>query len=223
MRLQTKLILIICSFLSIVIICLGSIFYYIMTTALEDQIGTRALRVAETVAAIPDIRLAFQTSDPSKIIQPIAESIRDKIDAEYIVVGNREGIRFSHPLPERIGKEMVGGDNGPVLAGQSIISKAIGSLGPSLRGKAPIFDDQGKVIGIVSVGFLTKDINSITYAYQSRIELISLIVLVVGLIGSVLIARNVRSSIHGLSPRKSVNCIPKNKQFCKPSARELSP
>ena len=202
MRLQTKLILIICSFLSIVIISLGSIFYYIMTTALEDQIGTRALKVAETVAAIPDIRLAFQTSDPSKIIQPIAESIRDKIDAEYIVVGNREGIRFSHPLPERIGKEMVGGDNGPVLEGQSIISKAIGSLGPSLRGKAPIFDDQGKVIGIVSVGFLTKDINSITYAYQSRIELISLIVLVVGLIGSVLIARNVRSSIHGLEPKE---------------------
>jgi two-component system CitB family sensor kinase len=202
MRLHTKLILIICSFLSIVIISLGSIFYYMMTTALEDQIGTRALKVAETVANMSDIRKAFQTSDPSKIIQPLVEKVRDQIDAEYIVVGNREGIRYSHPLPERIGQEMVGGDNGPVLAGQSIISKAIGSLGPSLRGKAPLFDDQGNVIGIVSVGFLTKDINSITYTYQSRIELISLIVLVVGLIGSVLIARNVRSSIHGLEPKE---------------------
>lgn len=202
MRLQTKLILIICSFLSIVIISLGSIFYYIMTTALEDQIGTRALKVAETVANMPDIRHAFQTSDPSRTIQPIAETIREKIDAEYIVVGNREGIRFSHPLPERIGKEMVGGDNGPVLEGQSIISKAIGSLGPSLRGKAPIFDEQNQVIGIVSVGFLTEDIDSITYTYQSRIEVISLIVLIFGLIGSILIARNVRSSIHGLEPKE---------------------
>ncbi|MBA2939586.1 sensor histidine kinase [Paenibacillus sp. CGMCC 1.16610] len=202
MRLQTKLILIICSFLSIVIISLGSIFYYIMTTALEDQIGTRALKVAETVANMPDIRHAFQTSDPSRTIQPIAETIREKIDAEYIVVGNREGIRFSHPLPERIGKEMVGGDNGPVLEGKSIISKAIGSLGPSLRGKAPIFDEQNQVIGIVSVGFLTQDIDSITYAYQSRIEVISLIVLIFGLIGSILIARNVRSSIHGLEPKE---------------------
>lgn len=202
MRLQTKLILIICSFLSIVIISLGSIFYYMMTTALEDQIGTRALKVAETVATMSDIRMAFQTSDPSKIIQPLVEKVRDQIDAEYIVVGNREGIRYSHPLPERIGQEMVGGDNGPVLAGQSIISKAIGSLGPSLRGKAPLFDDQGNVIGIVSVGFLTKDINSVTYTYQSRIEFISLIVLIVGLIGSILIARNVRSSIHGLEPKE---------------------
>ncbi|RTE10194.1 ATP-binding protein [Paenibacillus whitsoniae] len=202
MRLQTKLILIICSFLSIVIISLSSIFYYIMTTALEDQIGTRALKVAETVSNMPDIRNAFLTTDPSKIIQPLVEKIRDQIDAEYIVVGNREGIRFSHPIPDRIGKEMVGGDNGPVLEGQSIISKAIGSLGPSLRGKAPIFDEQGTVIGIVSVGFLTKDIHSITYTYQSRIEFISLIVLIFGLIGSVLIARNVRRAIHGLEPKE---------------------
>jgi two-component system CitB family sensor kinase len=202
MRLHTKLILIICSFLSMVIISLGSIFYYIMTTTLEDQIGTRALTVAETFANMPDIRHAFQTSDPSKIIQPIAESIREKTDAEYIVVGNREGIRYSHPLPERIGQKMVGGDNGPVLEGQSIISRAVGSLGPSLRGKTPVFDDHGDVIGIVSVGFLTKDIDTLTAAYQTRIEQISLIVLAVGLIGSVLIARNVRSSIHGLEPKE---------------------
>ncbi|MFD0698811.1 ATP-binding protein [Paenibacillus sp. GCM10027628] len=219
MKLQTKLILIICSLLFFVIVSLGSIFFYIMTTALEDQIGTRALKVAETVADIPEIRQAFQTSDPSAIIQPIAESIREKTDAEYIVVGNREGIRYSHPLPDRIGKEMVGGDNGPVLEGHSIISKAVGSLGPSLRGKAPVFGESGNVIGIVSVGFLTEDIDTITQAYQSRIELISMIVLVVGLIGSVLIARNVRSSIHGLEP-KEIGELYTEKQAILQSIRE---
>ncbi|MBP1965532.1 ATP-binding protein [Paenibacillus aceris] len=219
MRLQTKLILIICSLLFLVIISLGSIFYYLMTAALEDQIGTRALKVAETFADMPDIRHAFQTPDPSAIIQPIAESVREKIDAEYIVVGNREGIRYSHPLPERIGKEMVGGDNGPVLEGKSIISKAIGSLGPSLRGKAPVFDNRGDVIGIVSVGFLTEDIDTLTDAYKSRIEQISLIVLVIGLIGSVLIARNVRSSIHGLEP-KEIGELYTEKQAILQSIRE---
>ncbi|MEW9700498.1 ATP-binding protein [Paenibacillus sp. SI8] len=202
MRLQTKLILIICSLLIFVIVSLGGTFYYIVTSTLEDQIGTRALKVAETIASMPEIRHAFLTPDPSAIIQPIAESIREKIDAEYIVVGNREGIRYSHPLLERIGKEMVGGDNGPVLEGNSIISKATGSLGPSLRGKAPVFGDDGGVIGIVSIGFLTDDIKTITSPYQSRIEVISLIVLAVGLLGSVLIAQNVRRSIHGLEPKE---------------------
>ncbi|UKS30800.1 sensor histidine kinase [Paenibacillus sp. HWE-109] len=219
MRLQTKLILIICSLLVFLVFSLGGIFYYLMKTALEEQIGTRALKVAETVASMPEIQHAFSLQDPSSIIQPIAEAVREKIDAEYIVVGNREGIRYSHPVLDRIGKEMVGGDNAPVLAGKSIISKAIGSLGPSLRGKAPVFGDQSQVIGIVSVGFLTEDIELVTDKYQTRIELISLLVLVVGLLGSVLIARNVRRSIHGLEP-KEIGALYTEKKAILESIRE---
>ncbi|WP_248928129.1 ATP-binding protein [Paenibacillus hamazuiensis] len=200
MKLQTKLILIICSLLALVIVSLGGIYYYVITSTLEEQIGQRALKVAETVAVMPEIRKAFYSPDPPSIIQPIAEAVREKTDAEYVVVGNREGIRYSHPLPDRIGKEMVGGDNGPVLEGRAIISRAVGSLGPALRGKAPIFGDNGEVIGIVSVGFLTEDIESIADKYQDETMLIALCVLAVGIGGAVLIARNVRRSIHGLEP-----------------------
>ncbi|TBL79945.1 ATP-binding protein [Paenibacillus thalictri] len=219
MRLQTKLILIICSLLALVIVSLGGIFYYVVTSALEEQIGTRALKVAETVASMPEIRKAFHDADPSAAIQPIAETVREKIDAEYIVVGNREGIRYSHPLPDRIGKEMVGGDNGPVLEGKSIISSAIGSLGPSLRGKAPVFDDNGSVIGIVSVGFLTEDIDNFTDNYQAEIELITFAVLAVGVGGAILIARNVRKSLHGLEPQE-IGSLYTEKQAILESIRE---
>ncbi|OXM87479.1 ATP-binding protein [Paenibacillus rigui] len=219
MRLQTKLILIICSLLSLVIVSLGGIFYYVTTSVLEDQIGTRALKVAETMAIMPEIRQAFDDPNPSAIIQPIAEHIREKIDAEYIVVGNKEGIRYSHPIPDRIGKEMVGGDNGPVLEGQSIISRAVGSMGPSLRGKAPVFGSNGEVVGIISVGFLLEDINQITDSYQSNIEWITLIVLAVGLVGAVLIARNVRRSIHGLEPEE-IGALYTEKQAILESIRE---
>ncbi|CAM2844427.1 sensor histidine kinase [Paenibacillus sediminis] len=219
MRLQSKLILIICSLLALVTVSLGGIFNYVVTSVLEDQIGTRALKIAETIASMPEIRQAFHNPNPSAIIQPIAESIRLKTDAEYIVVGNREGIRYSHPLPERIGKGMVGGDNGPVLEGHSIISKAVGSLGPSLRGKAPVFDNNGDVIGIVSVGFLTSDIRHITESYKIQIELISLLVLIVGLGGAILIAQSVRRSIHGLEP-KEIGALYTEKQAILESIRE---
>ncbi|TMV48317.1 sensor histidine kinase [Paenibacillus mesophilus] len=219
MKLQTKLIFIICSLLAFVILSLGGIYYYVITAVLEEQIGTRALKIAETVASMPEIREAFDDPDPSAVIQPIAERIRTKTDAEYIVIGNREGIRYSHPVPDRIGKEMVGGDNGPVLEGKSIVSKAVGSLGPALRGKVPIINDNGAVMGIVSVGFLMEDINHITDVYQSRIELISLIVLAVGLIGSVVIARSVRRSIHGLEPEE-IGALYTEKQAILESIRE---
>lgn len=219
MRLQTKLIWIICSLIAFIILSLSGIFYVVITNIFEDQIGQRALKVAETLAIMPEIRKAFTEPDPSAVIQPISESVRIKTGAQYIVVGNREGIRYSHPLPDRIGKSMVGGDNGPVLAGHSIVSKATGSMGPSVRGKAPVIADDGTVIGIVSVGFLTDNIDRINDVYQNEILLVSLIGLAVGASGAVLIARSVRRSIHGLEP-KEIGALYTEKKAVLESIRE---
>lgn len=202
MKLQTKLIVLICSLLFTVLVLLGVVIEYMVTSLLKDQIGTRALKVAESVASIPEIKQAFDLPDPSSVIQPIAEDIRSKTGAEFIVIGNRDEIRYSHPYPDRIGKEMVGGDNGPVLEGMSIISEAEGSLGPSLRGKVPIFSDNGDVIGIVSIGFMIDDINQWDDVYQRQIILIAVGSLLVASVGAVMIARGVRRSIHGLEPEE---------------------
>lgn len=91
------------------------LFYYILSETVEEQIGKRALHVAKTVAAIPEIKEAFQTENPASIIQPIAEKIRIDTDADFIVVGNKEGIRYAHPRKDKIGEAMVGGDNKGVL------------------------------------------------------------------------------------------------------------
>lgn len=202
MRLQTRMILFICTLLFLVIVLLAGIFQYMEEATIKEQIGTRALHVAETVASIPSIRSAFSEEQPWKTIQPIAEEVRLKTGAEYIVVGNREGVRYSHPIPERIGQEMVGGDNGPVLEGKSIISEAVGSLGPALRGKTPIFDDKGNVIGIVSVGFLLEDIDDITSDYENQILLIGSAILLIGMAGAIIIANRVKRAILGLEPHE---------------------
>lgn len=179
----------------------------------------RALNVAESVAAVPLVKDAFQQKEPHKQIQPFAEMIRRKTGAEYVVVGNKEGIRYSHPFPERIGKKMVGGDNEEVVRGKSIISEAVGSLGPSIRGKAPIFDQQGQVIGIVSVGFMIEDIQEVVWSYGIKIFLFSIIALLLGVIGSVMIARTVKKSIHGLEP-KEIGLLYQEKQAILEAIRE---
>ncbi|WP_442788070.1 hypothetical protein [Ferviditalea candida] len=159
MRLQTRLILFICSLLFLIIAVQAFFFNEMWTSQLKEKTGSNALQIAKTVASIPAIREAFDDPDPSAVIQPIAETIRRETGAEFVVVGNKQGIRYSHPVPARIGQEMVGGDNGPVFEGKSIVSEAQGTLGLSLRGKTPVLDDTGKVVGVVSVGFLIDDIN----------------------------------------------------------------
>lgn len=202
-RLRTKIIVLILILVAIIISQTSILFYFMMSNTIETQIGKRALSVAKAVAWMPEIRRAFGTKEPWKIIQPIVEKIRKETDAEFIVVGNEHGVRYSHPIEERIGKEMVGGDNSKALIyGESYVSKSVGTLGPSLRGKVPIFDDRGKVIGIVSVGFLIDDIKELVDYYGSRILWIALTGLIIGIIGSIFLARSIKKSIYGLEPEE---------------------
>jgi two-component system CitB family sensor kinase len=97
---------------------------------------------------------------------------------------------------------MVGGDNGPVLQGMSIISKAIGSMGPSLRGKTPIYNDKNEIIGIVSVGILMKDIEISAQSYRNRVLLLASLALILGCGGAIWISSSVKRSIHGLEPKE---------------------
>ncbi|NNU93498.1 sensor histidine kinase [Geobacillus sp. NFOSA3] len=219
MKLQTRLIIIICSLLLFVIVFLSFLFQHMFAATLKEQIGMRALNVAETVAATPLVRDAFRQPDPHRQIQPFAEMIRRKTGAEYVVVGNRQGIRYAHPLPDRIGKKMVGGDNDEVLEGKAIISEAVGSLGPAIRGKAPIFDEKGNVIGIVSVGFLLEDIEDIVWSYNAKIFFFSILALLLGVIGAVAIAKTVKKSIHGLEP-KEIGMLYQEKQAILEAIRE---
>jgi len=199
MRLHTKLML----GISILIIIMGTIieftFKNIMESNLKHEIGTKALSVAQTIANMPEIQAAFHTEHPSAIIQPLAEKIRNEVGAEFIVVGNRNEIRYSHPNPNRIGQKMVGGDNGNVFKGDSVISESTGTLGPSLRGKAPIIRG-GKVIGVVSVGYLQTDIQKEVAIIQKKIFVATLIILIGSLIAAILISLNIKRAIFGLEP-----------------------
>lgn len=104
------------SILIIGIFIIFSLFlHHFVSGMIEDQVGKRALGLAKTVADMPEIQNAFELDDPAVVIQQLVEPIRKETGAEFIVVGNREGIRYSHPYTDRIGKKMVGGDNEPAL------------------------------------------------------------------------------------------------------------
>ena len=204
MKLQTKMILLILSLLIFVAVVGSSFSLQLISSVLEDQIGRRALKVSQTVALIPQIKKDLENADLEKSqIQAIAESIRVKIQAQFIVVGDREGRRYSHPVAERLGQLMVGGDNQKALdGGLAYISKATGTLGPSIRGKSPIFNEEGEIIGIVSVGYLIENIKSTIREYQSRILVVFTIVILIGIVITLKITKDFKNAILGLEPKE---------------------
>lgn len=201
LRLQTRMILMVSGLLLLIVGVMGVSFYAQMVDIVEKETGQRALNMAETLAGDPQLIAAFQQSEPWTEIQPMAERIRKQSGAQFVVVGNRQGIRYSHPVPERIGRSMVGGDNDRALVEEeSYTSKATGSLGPSLRGKAPIFDESGNVIGLVSVGFLMENVDDMTQAYLMKMVKFFLLAFVVGVAGAVWLARRIKYATLGLEP-----------------------
>ncbi|MCG6658994.1 sensor histidine kinase [Halomonas campisalis] len=168
-----------------------------------DQMGQRALAVALSVASIPELIAAFDDPDPSATIQPIAERIRRETGARYVVVGNTESLRYSHPLPERLGLPMVGGDNDRALIdGDAYVSEATGSLGEAVRGKTPVFDADGEIIGIVSVGFMLDRVAMDVGEHTSLGWWLVALMIVLGFAGAYGLSRHLKKVILGLEPHE---------------------
>lgn len=121
---------------------------------LDDQASRRALAIAQTTAAEPGLpAMVTRGGSPSRHgpVQQLAQRVRRATGASYIVVMDTRGIRWSHAEPDRIG-ERVSTDPGPALAGHEVHHIDEGTLGRSARGKVPLRDHAGRVVGAVSVG-----------------------------------------------------------------------
>lgn len=199
---QLRLFLLQVSLFAFLMVILAGTQVYVLHQSVRKDYGERALLISRTVARIPTLVAAFNDPEPSRTINPLANSIREQVGADYIVVGNRQGIRLAHPLPDRLGKPMVGGDNDEPLAGREIISLATGSLGTAIRGKVPVFDDSGGVVGVVSTGYLLPTLQSTA----ARVSLTLLpwfgLGLLFALISSIWLSRRIKREMWNLEPEQ---------------------
>ncbi|WP_033308332.1 sensor histidine kinase [Streptomyces iakyrus] len=124
-----------------------------LSNQLDDQAMRRALAIAQTTAQLPDLAEDVRDTPPSPDgpVQREAERIRKATKAEYIVVMDWRGVRWSHTDPKQIGG-IVSTDPGQALAGKDVMEIDSGTLGRSARGKVPLRDSDGTVVGAVSVG-----------------------------------------------------------------------
>lgn len=177
----------------------------------EEQTGQKALSLAHAVANMPEVKDAFKLDNPASSIQKIITPIQQSSGAEFIVVGNKEGIRYSHPDPDFIGKEMVGGDNKRAIQnGESYQSKKEGTLGLSIRGKVPI-KEGGEVIGVVSVGFLNGNMQDVIQDKSKPLFIALLLAILLGVVGAVLITNYIKKILLQMEPEQISQLYYQNK------------
>lgn len=130
----------------------GAIFYSQFEDYLTLHVRDMAMNQAKIIASNDSVISAVKTRD-YKRLATIANKLQRDTDFDYVVIGDRHSIRLYHPNPEKIGYPMQFTKQGALEKGESYFITGKGSMGMAMRAKTPIFDDDGKVIGVVSIGY----------------------------------------------------------------------
>ncbi|MDF2506831.1 MAG: hypothetical protein K0Q52_690 [Microbacterium sp.] len=210
MTLRVQLLLLQALIVFLVTLATGIVAGAFQEQALREAYKDRMQAVAQSVAGLPVVLDAFDDPDPSRTIQPIAEVIREASDLAYVVVADEEGIRHSHPNPDRIG-EKVSTDPSIPLSGEIYVGTQTGTLGTSWRVKVPIRDDDGTVIGTASVGILESELNEEFTANLVWLISAMLAAAVFGVFGSAWVTSIIRRRIYGLEPHQ-IAALVKNQE-----------
>ncbi|MET0965942.1 MAG: sensor histidine kinase [Nakamurella sp.] len=195
----------------VLIVVLGSaLIALLIDTDADTERNTtdRVVAVALTVAAAPSVQSAVtatyppgqQVTGPSAAMQQFAEDVRVRTDADFVVVMAPGGTRYTHPDPTQIGQQYLG-NRAEALAGRIGTETYTGTLGPSVRAIVPVLAN-GKIVALVSVGVTDAHVDEATNPRLLVLGFIALGALLIGFVGSVLIARWVSRQTLGLGPRE---------------------
>lgn len=206
MKLRSQMILIIGVMTLVQTGFIGIFAIHYLQQSLDEQIGQRALHVANTVASIPEVVNAIEQRD-TEFLQPLSLRLAQNIEARFVVIGDKNSIRLAHPNPAKIGFSMQddeGDDNAEALIlGNGYISKALGSLGWSMRGKAPVYSlDRHEIVGIISVGYHLDKVEEIIQQYRLTLIFVITSSFILSALIAVWFANHFKKAIFGLEPEQ---------------------
>ncbi|QYX83067.1 SpoIIE family protein phosphatase [Streptomyces akebiae] len=187
----------------VVLLVAFAVFALVLQSQRHTDAGAkrRSIAVAQTFAHSPGVLSALQAPEPAKVLQPLTEAGRKSAGVDFIVVMDTKGIRYTHPLPDRIGKRFVG-EIEPSLAGKVYTESVQGPLGDEVQATVPIRDTRGQVVALVSAGLKVKNVTSLVDRQIPIILTAGAGALAVATAATVLVGRRLRRQTHSLAPNE---------------------
>ncbi|WP_308030084.1 sensor histidine kinase [Streptomyces sp. CoH27] len=172
------------------------LFAFAQRSALDRTYEERAVAIAKTTAADPQIRRAMQDGGGGAVVQAVAERIRQSSGASYVVVIDLNGIRHSHPIPRLIGSPVTE----PVVArdGRPHVGTDQGATGRSANGRVPLYGPTGELVGEVSVGIPENDVLGELWRELPTFALYTAIATAIGSVAAFLLAGRLKRTTFGL-------------------------
>ncbi|WP_200308981.1 sensor histidine kinase [Streptomyces adelaidensis] len=163
----------------------------------QDAAGRQAMAVAAAVADSPSVREAIHTPKPTKRLQPYATEVQQHAGVDFVTIMTPDGIRWTHPVPTRIGQHFVGNIE-KAQNGGSFTETYTGTLGPSVRAVTPIMEN-GEVIGLVSAGIKVQAISARVQDQVTALVGVAVGALALGGIGTYIVNARLRRHTHNMN------------------------
>lgn len=167
----------------------------------EEALAEKVTDIARTVARSNVVIDALSGIGDEKEIQSYSNQIKNVTNVSFVVVLDMNLIRKSHPNPQEIGSPFLDKkDAEPSLQGKEYISIAKGVLGDGMRVFTPVMNKDGVQIGVVTVGILLDEVQDAVDKSQSMIYVGTVIGLLIGVVGALILARHIKKILFGLEP-----------------------
>jgi two-component system CitB family sensor kinase len=182
---------------------IGFMTFRYMERTIETQMGNNAMDLAVTVASLPEIRTTLTEAGDYHDVQVLIESFRKQTRFQYIIVMDMEGIQYSYPSENLLGKRYKnGGEERVLTSGEAYVSADRNELISAIRAFAPIYDEDGRQVGAVLVGLLTDTVYKEIGNQIRNLETTLVVWLLVGILGAALLTLNIKRTIFGLEPKE---------------------
>lgn len=192
-------------------VCLVVLFSLLVTDLLisntvndniREDLEERATIISKVVAKSQVVKEGLENQEDADAIQAYTQKIQEAAGVLFVVVMDMDGIRKSHPNPDRIGKHFVGGDEEAVLKGDKSVSISTGTLGKSLRAFTPIYGENNEQVGAVAVGISLNRIEQALSQSHKNILTGTIIGILAGIIGAFILARYIKKALLKLEPHQ---------------------
>ncbi|MCG7528858.1 SpoIIE family protein phosphatase [Streptomyces sp. OfavH-34-F] len=159
----------------------------------------QSLSVAQTFAHAPGVAAALDSEDPTAVLQPRAEQIRQSTGVEYVVVAGTNGIRYTHRDIALIGRR-VPAPYLEALDGEPVTRTVEGDRGRAVTSAVAVPRKDGSAAGLVAVGIKVEAVNRLAYPSLPLTIGAGLAALALTIAGATLVGRRLSRQTRGLGP-----------------------
>ncbi|MBP2355828.1 two-component system CitB family sensor kinase [Kribbella aluminosa] len=207
LRLRDQLLLLVTALVAATLVTSVVIATYVVRAIVQRQFEIRALTIARGVAL--DNRYAQWLGDvptPGGPVQLEAERVRSGTNAQYVVVADTSGIRYSSPDPAAVG-DRIRTDLTAVRTGGQLMTIDQEASGTSATGSVPLRAADGRIVGTVSVGLAMSRVNERVWTLTRQLVAGGSVSLLLGIGGAIALARRFRRTTHGLEPAELADLL----------------